>query len=116
MINVPTEQELSKLPPLYGTEAIKTQDKIVHLKFFLGAWTWYPVEYSPEERVFFGYTISGLGEDCSEWGYFSLDELLQVKAPLTPGGPAVLEADRDLHFQPRAVKDIPELAEMAGRF
>jgi hypothetical protein len=112
MINAPGEEELAKLPPLYGTEQIETQDKIVQLKFFLGAWTWYAVEYSPEERIFFGFTESGLGPDCSEWGYFSFDELLQVKAPLTPGGPGVLDVDRDLHFKPRAVKDIPELAGM----
>jgi hypothetical protein len=110
MINEPTELELSKLPPLYGTEQIETQDKIVHLKFFLGSWTWYAVEYSPEERLFFGFIESGLGPDCSEWGYFSFDDLLQVKAPLTPGGPGVLETDRDMHWEPRAVKDIPELA------
>ena len=36
--------------------------------------------------------ISGLGEDCNEWGYVSLKELQSIT------GPMGLKIERDLYF------------------
>ena len=67
---------LAALPPLYATEGTRLDQKTTTLRFkVLGSsWEWYPVEFSPEERLFFGYVLG----DCPEWGYFSLDELLSL--------------------------------------
>lgn len=80
----------AKLPPLYATENIN--DPTVHVKFFTPdtSWTWYVTEYDPEQRLCFGYVI-GLDR---ELGYFSLEELEEVR------GPHGLPIERDLYFQP----------------
>jgi hypothetical protein len=106
MWNIPIKEDLAKLPPVYGTEQIKVQDKIVGMKFFLGSWTWYAVEYSPEEKLFFGFVDGQAGE----WGYFGLQELQMIKAPLFPGGPKALEVDRDIYWNPCSVSEIPEIS------
>jgi hypothetical protein len=62
------------LPDLYATDGTPAKEKKVIAKFFdsRGRATWLAVEYSPEERRFFGYADVQAG--CAEWGYFSLDE------------------------------------------
>lgn len=59
------------------------------------SWTWYASEYDPEERLFFGVVI---GHE-REAGYFSLDELRQVR------GPGGLQIERDLFWTPKPLKD-----------
>lgn len=84
------------LPKLYEQENAGG-DAIVHVKFFTpwSSWTWYVTEYDPIEQIFFGL-VEGLDV---ELGYFSLDELLSVR------GPAGLYIERDIHWQPKALKD-----------
>ena len=78
------------LPRLYSKE--NQTDPIVYLKFFTpdSSWTWYLTEYSPEERLCFGLVVG----DDRELGYFSLDELEDVR------GPMGLPIERDLSWQP----------------
>jgi len=45
---------------------------------------------------FYGY-VSIFGDECDEWGYFSLSELQSVK------GPFGLGIERDLHFDPQPI-------------
>lgn len=83
------------------------KDPAVVAKFFnpAGAGTWLATEWDPKERLFFGY-VSIFGDDCDEWGYFSLAELESVKLPTG------LNIERDLHigekpvshFFPKAVR------------
>lgn len=82
-----------KVPQLYATE--RDDDPIAVLKFFTpdSSWTWYVTEYDPTQRLCFGLVI---GHE-RELGYFSLDELAEVRGPLG------LPIERDLHFQPRPV-------------
>ena len=79
------------IPPLYATE--NERDPIVRVKFFTpdSSWTWFVTEMDPEERRCFGLVI-GLER---ELGYFSLDELEEVKGPLG------LPIERDLYFEPQ---------------
>lgn len=67
------------------------KDPIVIAKYFNagGAGTWYATEYNPEEKIFFGF-VSIFGDHCDEWGYFSLEELEEIK------GFAGLGIERDL--------------------
>jgi hypothetical protein len=80
------------LPPLYSQE--KTDDPIVHLKFFTpdSSWTWLVTEgeQDGEDFRFFGYVIG----QSDEWGYFVLSELEAAR------GPRGLPIERDLYFQP----------------
>lgn len=84
------------IPPLYATEA--EADPMVWVKFFTPAsgWTWYVTEVDPDERLCFGLVI---GQD-QELGYFSLDELEEVRDSLG------LRVERDLYFEPQPLSAI----------
>lgn len=99
MWNEPTEKQLAKLPKLYETENVPTKDKKVLMHFFIGSCDWYVTEYSPEDRLFFGWACLGDLQNA-EWGYISLDELKELKVKF-------MEVDRDLHFVPCKISEIP---------
>ena len=97
-----TKEIIRSLPPLYATEGVKADEKIVQVKFFsiFGRGTWLAVEYSPEEKIFFGFVVSPLGPDCDEWGYFSEEEMQSVRIAGTPA------IERDLYFKPRKFSEV----------
>ena len=74
------------------------KDPIVVCKFFnpAGAGTWFATEYSPEDRIFFGY-VSIFGDECDEWGSFALSELQDHK------GRFGLGIERDKFFDPQPI-------------
>jgi hypothetical protein len=92
-----TKELLKKLPPLYSQE--KVEDPMVIAKFFhpCSNWTWYAIEYDPEEKLFYGYVI---GFE-NELGYFSLTELESIKV-------LGLGIERDLYFDPTPLSVIKE--------
>lgn len=99
-----TKAIVSKIPKLYSTEEIPTQDKIIVCKFFAigSGWTWYVVEGERQENddfLFYGL-VDGLE---LEWGYFTHGELLSVMWHGIPG------IERDLYFEPVRVADCTEL-------
>jgi hypothetical protein len=85
-----------RLPPLYSQEE-QGSNAIAVVKFFTPwtGWTWYASEYSPDERIFFGVVV---GQE-REFGYFSLDELEEIR------GPGGLTIERDLYWKPRPLKE-----------
>ena len=93
-----TKEIEKKLPKLYDTENVPESDKVLVVKYFCpwNSWTWYGVEYNPDERLFFGY-VEGFEK---EWGYFSLDELEEVR------GPGGLKIERDYYFNPKKFSQI----------
>ena len=68
------------------------EDPIVIAKFFnpVGAGNWYATEYDPITKIFFGY-VSIFGDECDEWGSFSLAELEGLKLPMG------MKIERDLY-------------------
>ncbi len=86
-----TKDLLKRLPRLRETSEKEPEDVKVITKFFdpTGSWSWYPVEYCPEEELFFGY-VQGME---NELGYFSLKELEEFK------GLFHLGIERDLYFK-----------------
>jgi hypothetical protein len=91
-----TDELEASLPPLYSQESLGAA-AVARAKFFTPwtSWTWCATEYDPADRLFFGL-VEGLE---TEWGYFSLDELEQVR------GPGGLRVERDLHFTPKPVAE-----------
>ncbi len=102
MWNEPTKEELEKVPRLYATEITPLEEKLIHLHFFLGGCDWYMAEYGRGDRLFFGYAILNSDFRNSEWGYISLDELIEIKV-----GP--FEMDRDLHWRMRPAKEVDKI-------
>lgn len=96
-----TQDIKKKLPVFYhyDNNKIETKEIIAQVKYFTtwNDWRWYGVEFDPETKLFYGW-VDG---DFPEWGYFSLDELSQVR-----GGPLNLSIERDLFFTPKSMKDI----------
>lgn len=95
-----TKEIRRKLPPLYSTEHIPVEEVVAVVKFFTpwSNWTWYGVEFDGKD-IFFGL-VYGLEK---EWGYFSLSELESVT------GRGGLKIERDLHFKPTKIKDLPQM-------
>jgi Protein of unknown function (DUF2958) len=95
------------LPVLYSQQSImdslQQPNPLVILKLFLPGtgWTWYVTEGEPEgdDFTFFGLTV-GLEP---ELGYISLKALRGAKSRLG------LRVERDLHFIPCRLREIPEL-------
>lgn len=102
MWNEPTQNQLSQLPKLYETEETPLKDKRILMHFFLHGCDWYAAEFDGQD-LFFGYVILNGDRDMAEWGYFSFNELKQLKDRLG------LEVDRDLHWQPRRASEVKEV-------
>ena len=97
-MNLLTKEIVSNLPKLYETEDVEIEDRVLHAKLFTPwtNWTWYIIEFDGEDRCF-GYVK---GHDA-EFGYFSLKELASLE------GPFGLMVERDRHFTPTQVGDMP---------
>lgn len=106
MWNKPTDKELSSMPAFYTTESVSLKEKMIHMHFFIGGCDWYAVEYDPETQIFFGFAILNNDYEMAEWGYFSLNELGELRVKF-------VEVDRDLHFSPTKAKDIENIRMLA---
>lgn len=107
MWNKPSDAQLAKLPAFYSSEEVPLKDKVIGMHFFIGGCDWYATEYSPEEKCFFGFAILNNDLEMAEWGYFSLQELCDLKV-------SFLEVDRDLHFTPCKAIEIEKICEAQG--
>jgi Protein of unknown function (DUF2958) len=99
MWNVPTREELDRIPRLYQTEDIPLKDKLIYLHFFIGSCDWFIAEYDGED-LFWGYAILNDDHDMAEWGYLSFTEMKEVKIR------GWLEIDRDMNWQIRKASEI----------
>ena len=87
-----TAAEAARLPALHTTDSVPLADKVAQVKFFTPwtDWTWFAIEYSPADRLAWGWVI-GIEQEC---GYFNLDEMEAIR------GPGGLRIERDVHFRP----------------
>jgi len=53
------------------------KDKLIYIHFFIGDCDWYVAEY--EKDRFWGYVILNGDTQNAEWGYFSFNELKNIK-------------------------------------
>ncbi len=90
--------EKMNLPGLRETGEMESKDITVKVKLFcpLLSWTWYLVEYDPENKEAYGY-VDG---DCPELGYISITELENTRFHLGQ----VVEIDK--HWTPVPLSDV----------
>lgn len=96
-----TERLLSV--PLYKTDGKKQKEVLVTFKHCLSRWTWHIVESERQEDgdiLMFGYVESGLGDDCSEWGYTLLSQIAEIPliVPIIQDG-VVISLDGRLSYK-----------------
>ncbi|MEL6498369.1 MAG: DUF2958 domain-containing protein [Planctomycetota bacterium] len=97
------------MPRLYDTENTPWEQKVIYEHFFIGGSDWYAAEYDPNDRLLFGYAVLNQDYQNSEWGYFSLDELKDIRV-------RGIEIDRDLHWDERPAGSIDDIVKgMRGR-
>ena len=104
MWNEPTKKQLEKLPVLYSQDNIKTRNQKIMMHFFIGNCDWWVTEYSPEDRIFFGFCNLG-DPQMSEWGNVSLDELIDFKM-------GSMQIERDMHWKVRPASKVKEIVRM----
>jgi len=96
------ESRMAALPGLYATLDVPLPERLVQMHFLRENGEWFAVEYDPEQRRFYGYIDVRPG--APHWGFFSLDEVMDCWVPsLCP------EAELDLDWQPKKVKEIPSI-------
>lgn len=97
-----TEAIRKSLPKPRSTEEIPIEEKQIVCKFFnpCGVGTWYVVEGEEDEGDFLFWGLVDLHE--KEFGYFSLNELSQLRLPFG------MKIERDLHFKNRKIGDVCE--------
>ena len=92
-----TKALLKKLPNI-GDNEKNNKEHIAHVKLFGGSsWTWYITELDQIKNLCFGL-VDGFEK---ELGYFSLDELLELKFP-----PFGLPIERDRWFESTPIKEL----------
>ncbi len=116
-----------KMPKTYDTEPEESEDDdeldnptsnagdaIAYLHYFIGGCDWWITERDkePEQLQFFG--VADLGFGSPELGYISTVELLETRVQTPFGFMAGVELD--FHWEPKALKDIPELKEKFSKY
>jgi hypothetical protein len=100
MWNVPTKNQLSRLPKLYETENLPLKDKLIHIHFFMGGCDWYIAEYDGED-LFWGFADLGDPQNA-EWGYMSFQEMRDIEINR-------FEIDCEIFDPPKKAGDIKKI-------
>lgn len=93
-----TKEQIENLPKLYSQDGEEQKTAYLHFFNLLGRGDWFALEGQEQPNgdwLFFGYVKSPLGEDCDEYGYFTLNELKRVK---------VIELDK--YFNPTPLSEV----------
>lgn len=86
-----TATDLEHLPPLFSTDTVPPDRKVVQVHFFLPDWDFWAVEFDLEEGIFAGWVQTPQGP---EWGTLRAEDLLALQRPGHP-------LERDEHWIPR---------------
>lgn len=97
--------ELREIPPLYATEEVPKDEKVVFARFFLSTSEWFICELDPETGIAFGFACLGGDTLNAEMGYVSLFELEGLVLGLEDVGPQHQSVSwvvqRDLSWTPK---------------
>lgn len=77
MWNIPTKEQLDRIPRLYETDNTPLEEKTIYLHFFIGGCDWFVAEYDGDD-LFFGFAILNGDYEMAEWGLVSFGELQSI--------------------------------------
>lgn len=99
-----TKENRASLPAINTQDSTPIEDKMVFVKFFhpYGAGTWLAMEFDGKD-MFFGAVNLGMGW---ELGYFSLNELMSLKARINGRTMPFQAIERDRSFRPAKYGEI----------
>ncbi len=77
------EKSKTRIPELYETEATPFEKKVIHQRYHISdiGFYWLIAELDEKQNLGFGYANLN-NDDFAEWGYISIDELLESGAEL----------------------------------
>jgi hypothetical protein len=108
----PPKAVVERIPPLYGTDHIPAEDKMIWLHYFTSNSDWFIAELNPNDGIAFGFACLGGDRQNAEWGYMDLEELEAVRgkvANLPVRGFSII-VERDCHWVRKpAIEAIPWL-------
>ncbi len=107
MWNKPSKEQLASIPALYGSENTPLKDKPIYLHFFIGNCDWYVSEYNAID-TFWGFAILNNDFQMAEWGYFSFNELADIRVK------GIFEIENDLHWQIRPAGQVERICRAQG--
>ena len=87
------------IPALYAQE--NTSDAIAYVKLFTpdAAATWWIMEFSPKDKLMFGFCTLG-DHELAELGFIDLEELEWLM------GPIKMHVERDFYFKPVRLSEV----------
>ena len=83
------------IPKLYEQQDKKHQVAYVKYSVPGSDWTWYILEYSKSQQLFYGYL-----EPDNEYGYFTIDELIRVILEYN------VDIEQDVTFKPQMLHEL----------
>lgn len=95
-----------KIPALGRSGVGPTDEKTVHVHYFVGGGDWWLTEYDRKTGEAFGYACLNGDWQNAEWGYVSLPELEAARG----GPPLYVVVERDCYWTPQTFAQV-----MAGR-
>ncbi len=107
MWNVPTSEQLAKIPALYEKEHIPLKDKIVYAHFFIGGCDWWVLEFDGID-TFFAFAVLHGDLEMAEFGYVSFNELKSIRID------GYLEVDCDLYWNPKPAREVELICRAHG--
>ncbi len=107
MWNLPTQEKLDRIPPLYATDNVPLMDKTIHLHFFLGGCDWYICEYDGGE-LYFGFVCLNGDLEMAEWGFIAFTELKALKVH------GIYEVEYDEYWHIRPAREVKLICEAQG--
>jgi hypothetical protein len=93
---LPAEEVRAEIPSIDSDGEASADEIIIKVKYFLASFTWLVAKceaLDDGDVLFYGFVINAATPDFSEWGNFTLSELMGVKLF------GALGVERDLWFK-----------------
>lgn len=102
-----------KYPTLSEIDQTDNEDKKLIVKIFdpQSRWKWFIAAVDEEQYgLVFGYVVSGMDPNFSEWGFFDITEIANTHK--YRNNPLSIPIERDIHWTPKTWREAKESGEL----